>query len=430
MLSFKLVLVVAVAVGLTATNTAAAVVTLGQSTQNFGLTGLGPDARGNGQSKVSFGTCAYDGTNTACTISGAYTGLNGGGAYSFVVSYPGNGAFPLIAVTVPGSDLFTFSANSNFNFLITLTPNSGPPVNFYSFYAFNVFYTAAHACTGIAAANCSTGSVGQTAGATITGLVTGSFDPTPVINPNQVITASGYGGFSSAAPASWIEIYGFNLATVPSRIWSADFVGNQAPSALAGTTVTIAGKPAYILYVASSLTSSQVNVQVPDGVPSGPQPLVVTTAGGSSVAYMLNINTVQPGLLAIPAFVFNGFQNVVALFSSNLTTFVYPTTIPGVTTARARAGDRITLYGIGFGVTTPALPAGQIVQQANSLNGSLRILFGDVPATISYAGLGPGNVGLYQFNVTVPSVAAGDAVPVTFTLNGTPGLQKLYIAIQ
>jgi uncharacterized protein (TIGR03437 family) len=429
MVSLKSALVAAIAVLLTTVN-APAFVTLGQSSQNFGLTGVGPDARGNGQSKVSFGSCAYDGTNTACTVSGPYTGLGAGGTYSFVISYAGNGAFPLIAVTAPGSDLFTFQANSNFNFLITLTPNSGAPINFYSFYAFNFLYTAAHTCTGVAAASCSVGQVGQTAASTITGPVTGSFDPTPVINPNQVITASGYGGFSSAAPASWIEIYGFNLSTIPSRIWSADFVGNQAPSALGGTTVTIAGKPAYILYVATSLTSSQVNVQVPDGVPSGPQPLIVTTAGGSSIAYMVNINKVQPGLLAIPAFVFNGLQNVVALFSSNLTTFVFPTAIPGVTSARARVGDKLTLYGIGFGATTPALPAGQIVQQANSLNANLQIMIGGVTAPIGYAGLGPGNVGLYQFNVTVPSVAPGDAVPVTFTLDGTPGLQKLFIAIQ
>jgi uncharacterized protein (TIGR03437 family) len=39
-------------------------------------------------------------------------------------------------------------------------------------------------------------------------------------------------------------------------------------------------------------------------------------------------------------------------------------------------------------------------------------------------------VGLYQFNVVVPSVAAGDAVPVTFTFAGTNATQTLYIAVQ
>jgi uncharacterized protein (TIGR03437 family) len=53
-----------------------------------------------------------------------------------------------------------------------------------------------------------------------------------------------------------------------------------------------------------------------------------------------------------------------------------------------------------------------------------------VPATVRYDGLAPNYVGLYQFDVTVPQVAAASAVPVTFTLGGTAGTQTLYIAVQ
>jgi uncharacterized protein (TIGR03437 family) len=50
---------------------------------------------------------------------------------------------------------------------------------------------------------------------------------------------------------------------------------------------------------------------------------------------------------------------------------------------------------------------------------------------LDYAGLAPGSVGEYQFNVVVPAnVPTGDAVPVTFTLNGVAGTQTLYTAIQ
>jgi uncharacterized protein (TIGR03437 family) len=38
-------------------------------------------------------------------------------------------------------------------------------------------------------------------------------------------------------------------------------------------------------------------------------------------------------------------------------------------------------------------------------------------------------LGLYQFNVVVPNIAASDAVPLTFSLNGTAGTQELIIAI-
>jgi uncharacterized protein (TIGR03437 family) len=39
-------------------------------------------------------------------------------------------------------------------------------------------------------------------------------------------------------------------------------------------------------------------------------------------------------------------------------------------------------------------------------------------------------VGLYQFNVVVPNVAASDTVPLTFALNGTPGTQTFSIPVQ
>src|ERR1700733_1680103 len=102
---------------------ASAIVTLGRSNQNFGLTGIGGKASGQGQSKMTWGSCAFDGTDTTCTLSGAYTGLGAGGNYSFVITYAGNGPFPLNAVSQsPGSDLFFAEATNNFSFAITLTP--------------------------------------------------------------------------------------------------------------------------------------------------------------------------------------------------------------------------------------------------------------------------------------------------------------------
>ena len=56
---------------------------------------------------------------------------------------------------------------------------------------------------------------------------------------------------------------------------------------------------------------------------------------------------------------------------------------------------------------------------------------GGAPATVQYAGLAPGAIGLYQINVFVPTTAtANDLTPVTFTVNGTSGTQTLYIAVQ
>jgi uncharacterized protein (TIGR03437 family) len=59
----------------------------------------------------------------------------------------------------------------------------------------------------------------------------------------------------------------------------------------------------------------------------------------------------------------------------------------------------------------------------------INVLFNDTPATLSYYGLAPGFVGLYQFNIVVPSVPNNDQTPVTFTLGGVPGAQTLYVAV-
>jgi uncharacterized protein (TIGR03437 family) len=371
-----------------------------------------------------WGACPFDGTTTTCTLSGAYTGLGPGGKYAFILSYPGNGPFPLIAVFPPGSNFFSAQATGPItSFTIVLTPTSGPPITFYSFANFN-FVFSAPACTGIAPP-CAAGPVSNTPGATITGPITGAFDPAPSITPSGALTPDNYGSFTSTAPASWLAIYGVNLATTLFQTWDTAFTGTQAPANLSGTTVTVGGAPAFVSFV----SPGQINVQVPSGIASGPQQIVVTTAGGSSAPYTINVNALEPGLLAPLSFLINGKQNVVALFANTLR-YVLPVAVSGIATARAKPGDIITLYGIGFGPVNPNVPAGQIVQQTNALQANFGVTFGNTTAQVTYAGLVPQIVGLYQFNVVVPNVAASDTVPLAFTLNGVGGTQNLVIAVQ
>jgi uncharacterized protein (TIGR03437 family) len=77
----------------------------------------------------------------------------------------------------------------------------------------------------------------------------------------------------------------------------------------------------------------------------------------------------------------------------------------------------------------PNIPAGQIVQQSNTLTSPLQVFFGQTPAALLYQGLAPGAVGLYQFNVVVPNVVNSDAVLITFPLGGATGTQTLYTAV-
>ena len=322
--------------------------------------------------------------------------------------------------------MFSYSAIANYsNFVITLTPTSGAPVNFYSFANFDFYYSSNATCTGTAVSACAVGQVGLTPGAVISGPISGTFDPTPTIrNSEGVLSATGYGGFTSIAPGTWMEIYGVNLATTQTQVWTAsNFNNNTAPTTLATTSVTVGGQPAYIYFV----SPGQINAQVPTGIATGNQPVVVTTAGGTGSAYTVNVNAVEPGVLAIPAFVYKGQQYAVSVFSNTLT-FDFPTAISGSATQQASPGNFLTFYGVGFGPVTPTIAAGQAVTQANNLSG-VTVSIGGVPATVSYAGEVASDVGLYQFNVVVPNIPANAAAPVVISLNGTPVAQTLVIAV-
>ncbi len=105
--------------------------------------------------------------------------------------------------------------------------------------------------------------------------------------------------------------------------------------------------------------------------------------------------------------------------------------VAGFTSSPAKAGETITLYGVGFGQVNPQQTDGQQVQNANnSLTTALTIFFGPSQATITYDGLIPPYLGLYQFNVTVPNVASNNLVPLTFILGSSSGAQTLYTAVQ
>ncbi|HXP87008.1 MAG TPA: hypothetical protein VN841_19920 [Bryobacteraceae bacterium] len=256
-------------------------------------------------------------------------------------------------------------------------------------------------------------------------LVLGPFsNPGPMIS-QSVISAGSYGAFDAVAPGTWMEIYGANLAA-DSRAWaSGDFNGVNAPTSLDGTKVTIGGQSAFVYFI----NPGQIDALVPGNVGTGPQPVTVTTANGTSVPLLVTVNPVEPGLLSPPAFTVNGNPYLAAVFPDGQTFVLPPGAISGVPSRQAKPGETILVYGVGFGVVNPNLTVGQIVQQANALVAPVQVLFGSTSATLAYSGLAPNFLGLYQFNVVVPNIPNSDLVPLTFTLNGAGGAQTLYTAV-
>jgi uncharacterized protein (TIGR03437 family) len=259
----------------------------------------------------------------------------------------------------------------------------------------------------------------------------------PVVT--EVVSASGFGGFAAIAPGTYVEIKGTGLAT-DTLPWDKDFSGINAPTSLAGTKVTIGGQSAFISYA----SPVKVNAVVPSTVATGSQQLTVTTASGTSAAFPVTVNALQPGLLALPLapWLVGTKQYVVAqtcdagkkcVLPTDLT-FILPTgtSIPGYPVRPAKPGETLTIYGIGFGPAIDSsnlrIPVGQIVSVASQLVNQVQMQVNGLPATLVYAGVAPGSVSAYQFNMVVPSVPDGDW-PLTFTQNGTKGAQTLLLSV-
>ena len=249
--------------------------------------------------------------------------------------------------------------------------------------------------------------------------------PPPSVATSGVVSASAFGGFPQVALGGWIEIYGSYLAA-DSRGWAgSDFNGPNAPTSLDNTSVTIGGQSAFVDYI----SPGQVNVQVPTNVGTGAQNVVVKTPAGESAPFIVTVNPEEPGLLAPASFVIKGIHYVAATFPDG--TFVLPVgAIPGVASRPAQAGDTITLYGVGFGAVSSDIPAGQTVQGNNTLTLPFQVFFGSREATVTYDGLAPNTIGLYQFNVVVPNDKFSTFEELTFTLGSLEGTQLLEIALQ
>ena len=88
----------------------------------------------------------------------------------------------------------------------------------------------------------------------------------------------------------------------------------------------------------------------------------------------------------------------------------------------AKPGDVLELYGTGFGPTSPAVAAGVVYQGAAPTATAVTVTMGGVTAPVSFAGLV--GAGLYQLNVTVPSLPNGDypVVAQAGSLSTQPGV--------
>jgi uncharacterized protein (TIGR03437 family) len=201
---------------------------------------------------------------------------------------------------------------------------------------------------------------------------------------------------------SWVMIQGTNLANIyPGQTWTtADFAGNNLPTQLAGVSVAIDGKPAFVEYI----SPTQINVQAPADTATGTVNVVVTNNGAASPPATAQLQTVAPALFMTPA------HNAIAS--------VLPTYTPVTSTAPAKPGDMVVLWGTGFGPTTPPVPAGTIVTGAPVMSTPPVVTVGGVQVPVISSVLTTGTVGLYQITIQLPANVATGTPAVQASIGG------------
>jgi uncharacterized protein (TIGR03437 family) len=239
-----------------------------------------------------------------------------------------------------------------------------------------------------------------------------------------VQSAGAFGALSAFTSGSWLEVYGTNLAP-DTRSWlSSDFTGNNAPTSLDGSSVSVNGNAGYIDFI----SAGQINVQAPADTATGPVPITVTNCAGTSAPVMLTRAAFAPGVLAPPSFNVGGKQYLAALFPDGVTFVGNTGLVSGVPFKPAAPGAAVTTYGVGFGAVNPAIAPGIIETVSNGIAGTFSMSIGGVSVTPTYFGLAPNFVGLYQFNFAVPSVPNGDQ-PVTFSVGGVQAQTGLLLTV-
>ena len=154
----------------------------------------------------------------------------------------------------------------------------------------------------------------------------------------------------------------------------------------------------------------------------------VTTALGISNIGSITRARLSPTLQTNAQLTFGGKQYVLAQ-TPDFRFFVGgPSIVVGLPFTGVKPGDTIVINALGCGPTDPAVPAGTIAAQDSPMTLPFELRIGGVPAGVISAVMVGNSIGLYQFTVTVPSVAAGDQ-PVELVVDGVSNGQNLVILV-
>jgi uncharacterized protein (TIGR03437 family) len=177
---------------------------------------------------------------------------------------------------------------------------------------------------------------------------------------------------------------------------SGQFTAAPLPRVLGNAYVAVEGVRAPLFTAADG----SIEFQVPGDMPLGNASLAVSYNGDVSYAVVMDMQASTPAILA-----------AVNADGSALS---------GV--GNGVAGGSIALYAAGLGAVNGNLAIGAAAPATPLFATAAmpKLYLGGVPLTVTFSGLAPGFVGLYQVNAVVPAVSGQASLTglLTLTING------------
>ena len=224
-----------------------------------------------------------------------------------------------------------------------------------------------------------------------------------IIRVLKPVTPSVAGGGVVNAASFTPQVSPGALAT----IFGSDFTGTglQASAAslplsssLGGVSVQVNGVSAPVLYA----STNQINFQIPWATKAGTATLKVSTNGLVSNQVNITVQAAAPGLFV------SGSHAIVQNSDFSLNSSGNP----------AKVGSTILAYLTGAGAVSNQPADGAAAGSDSKVTSTVSATIGGQAADISFAGLAPTFVGLWQFNIQVPSGLSAANVPLTVTVGG------------
>jgi uncharacterized protein (TIGR03437 family) len=218
---------------------------------------------------------------------------------------------------------------------------------------------------------------------------------TPAIAKGGVVNAASF--TAQVSPGALASIFGSNFTGT-----GVDAIASlPLPTSLGGVSVLVNGVAAHALYA----SSSQINFQIPWETKAGSATVEVSVNGLATAQVNVTVEAAAPGLFV------QGSHAVVQNSDFSLNSSSNP----------AKVGGTILTYLTGAGAVShqPADGAAAGSSPLSEVTSTVTASIGGQTAAVSFAGLAPGFVGLWQVNVVVPSglTTAGN-YPLTVTVGG------------